>query len=409
MAMSGSEDVAGGVGLRADSIIVRGSPPHGEDIDDDEEEEELPVVVGFLQKPEHPWSLSRHLFPSKAGGAPAWLDPINLPQGEDILCGICGKPMQFLLQVYAAIEGREHAFHRTLFVVMCPDMACLHKDMENQRKISQEKSCRSVKVFRCQLHRINKFYRKDPPKDNELDSPIGKGVPLCSWCGTWKGEKLCGGCKKARYCSRHHQLEHWKSSHAAICKAQVAYAGKPIEDLEGKLSKVELKDALQQADTNVPACSKLWPEFEIIDEEEGCDEESTSSGNMAIIGSGKEDDISRQFQEVEPSLEQQHWASFQARLARAPGQVLRYCRAQDAKPLWPRLDERPATSSIPACPICKEKRIFEFQVLPQLLYFFKVPNDPDALDWGTLAVYTCDASCMSSKAYVEEFVWVQSA
>jgi hypothetical protein len=29
----------------------------------------------------------------------AWLDPINLPQGEDMLCGICHNPLQFLLQV----------------------------------------------------------------------------------------------------------------------------------------------------------------------------------------------------------------------------------------------------------------------------------------------------------------------
>lgn len=381
---------------------------HGEDddVEEEEEEENEPcVLVGFVEKPQHPWSLSRHLFPSKAGGTPAWLDPINLPQGEEISCGICGKPMQFLIQVYAVIEGRDNAFHRMLFVFMCPDMSCLRKDKENQCGPIQDKSCRSVKVFRCQLRRINEFYSEDPPKNNGLDGPLGKGVPLCSWCGTWKGEKVCGGCKKARYCSRHHQLEHWKSGHTADCKAQ---AGKPIECLEGKMLKADSRP-LQQGDANRPACKKLWPEFEIVDEEEGVDEEAMSSGNTALIGSGREDDISRQFQEVEPSLEQQHWASFQARINRAPGQVLRYCRSHEAKPLWPRLDERPDTTSIPPCPNCKERRIFEFQILPQLLYYFKVPNDPDALDWGTLAIYTCEASCTSSRAYVEEFVWVQSA
>lgn len=403
-----SEDVAKGLScLRMGSFATAtGGEDENED-DNSDEEDEPSVIIGFLQKPQHPWSLSRHLFPSKAGGTPAWLDPINIPQGDDILCGICGKPMQFLLQVYAAIEGREHAFHRTLFVFMCPNMACLHKDRENQINASQEKLCRSVKVFRCQLCRINEFYSKDPSKNNGLDSPISKGVPLCSWCGTWKGEKICGGCKKVRYCSRQHQLEHWKSSHSAACKAQVAYTGEPSENLEGKI--VDLTSTQQQVDANLPACTKLWPEYEILDEEEGSDEESTSSGNMAIIGNGKEDDISRQFQEIQPSLEQQHWAGFQARLARAPGQVLRYCRSHDAKPLWPRLDERPSTLSIPVCHLCNGRRIFEFQILPQLLYFFKVPNDPDGLDWGTLAVYTCDASCTSSKAYMEEFVWVQSA
>jgi hypothetical protein len=31
-------------------------------------------------------------------------------------------------------------------------------------------------------------------------------VPLCSWCGTWKGDKLCGSCKTTRYCSVKHQV-----------------------------------------------------------------------------------------------------------------------------------------------------------------------------------------------------------
>ena len=29
----------------------------------------------------------------------AWLDPVNLPQGEDIMCGICRNPLHFVLQV----------------------------------------------------------------------------------------------------------------------------------------------------------------------------------------------------------------------------------------------------------------------------------------------------------------------
>ncbi|MCO5573304.1 hypothetical protein L7F22_027073 [Adiantum nelumboides] len=391
--------------LSSSSPVGASSPRRDVDFEEDEVENEPFVLVGFLEKPRHPWSLSRHLFPSKAGGTPAWLDPVNLPQGRETCCGICSKPMQFLLQVYAAIEGREDAFHRTLFVFICPDMSCLQRDKENQHEPLQEKSCRSVKVFRCQLRRVNEFYCKDPPKNIGLDGPIVKGA-LCSWCGTWKGEKVCGGCKKAGYCSRHHQLQHWKSGHAADCKAQ---AGTPTENLQGKMSKAEANTSLQQSVASLPKCNKLWPEFEIVDEEEGSEDEPTSSGNMALISSGREDEISRQFQDVEPSLEQQNWANFQARISRAPGQVLRYCRSNEAKPIWPRLDERPAITSILPCPHCKERRIFEFQILPQLLYYFKVSNDADALDWGTLAIYTCKASCTSSRAYMEEFVWVQSA
>ena len=38
--------------------------------DEDEEEEEEAVILGFVEKPEHSWSLLRQHFPSKAGGIP---------------------------------------------------------------------------------------------------------------------------------------------------------------------------------------------------------------------------------------------------------------------------------------------------------------------------------------------------
>uniref|UniRef100_A0A453I9K7 Programmed cell death protein 2 C-terminal domain-containing protein n=1 Tax=Aegilops tauschii subsp. strangulata TaxID=200361 RepID=A0A453I9K7_AEGTS len=65
------------------------------------EDEEAEVMLGFLEKPKHPGLLLRHLFPSKAGGIPAWLDPVNLPTGNSSCCGFCGEPLHFVLQVIA--------------------------------------------------------------------------------------------------------------------------------------------------------------------------------------------------------------------------------------------------------------------------------------------------------------------
>ncbi|MFS7945927.1 putative Zinc finger, MYND-type [Helianthus anomalus] len=31
-------------------------------------------------------------------------------------------------------------------------------------------------------------------------------APLCSWCSTWKGDKICSKCKRVRYCSKAHQV-----------------------------------------------------------------------------------------------------------------------------------------------------------------------------------------------------------
>ncbi|XP_034932702.1 uncharacterized protein [Populus alba] len=101
------------------------------------------------------------------------------------------------------------------------------------------------------------------------------------------------------------------------------------------------------------------------------------------------------------------WASFQQCIAKAPEQVLRYCRNASAKPLWPMSSGQPSKADIPNCSYCGGPSDFEFQILPQLLYYFGVKNDADSLDWATIVLYTCKSSCEASMAYKEEFPWVQ--
>jgi len=45
--------------------------------------------------------------------------------------------------------------------------------------------------------------------------------------------------------------------------------------------------------------------------------------------------------------------------------------------------------------------------LPQLLYYFGVDNEVDSLDWASIVVYACEASCDASLPYKHEFAWVQ--
>lgn len=389
-----------------------------EDDEEDGEKEEDRMILGFVQKPENPYSLARHFFPSKAGGTPAWLDPINIPTVMDSCCGICGNPLQFLIQVYAPIEEKDDAFHRTLSVFMCPSMACLQQDQIEQRKLPMEKASRSVKVFRCQLARENPFYPVDPPKHDGHDAPLSSGVALCSWCGTWRGGKICSGCKMARYCSRQHQVDHWRAGHAADCRQILSMSTSvvAVNGLTGNCnsSQVVSADGSQNDYLVKAASTHLWPELEIIDEEEGnMDSEGLDEQvpeNAIATNQQKDEEFLRQFTGMEASRDQKHWASFQARISRYPDQVLRYCRSKNAKILWPRLEGQPRITDIPKCTLCEGPRYFEFQILPQLLYFFKVQNDSDSLDWGTIVIYACPTSCrMNSLGYVEEFAWVQLA
>ncbi|KAJ4763242.1 Programmed cell death protein 2 [Rhynchospora pubera] len=380
---------------------------HIEEVEEDEEEdEEDSVQLGFVEKPKNPRLLLSHLFPNKAGGLPAWLDPVNLPPDNSRLCGFCGDPLQFLLQIYASIDGKESTFHRTLYVFMCPSMACLLRDQHEQWRHKEGSPSRSVKVFRCQLARSNPYYSSEPPKLDGTDRPLCTGVPLCCWCGTWKGGKLCGSCKKTRYCSEKHQAMHWKSGHKSECYKLIASDSTIVNNGNGVQDLTVFKNGLNNA---------TWPEYEIVIEEESGFEweksegNSSSTGTSAIVTKYNKTDEALQsvMDQFEADADKKSWASFEERISRAPEQVLRYCRDATAKPLWPLCSGRPSKTEIPPCRYCKGPLCYEFQIMPQLLYYFGVKNDSNSLDWGTIAVFTCLASCESSISYKEEFAWVQ--
>ncbi|KAI3449438.1 hypothetical protein Pfo_006103 [Paulownia fortunei] len=363
--------------------------------EDDDEEDRVPMTLGFAEKPKNPWSLLRQYFPSKAGGTPAWLDPINLPSGKSSLCDFCGEPLQFLLQVYAPLP-EESTFHRTLFVFMCPSMACLLRDQHEQWNRHPETPSRSVKVFRCQLPRVNSFYSSEAPAEDGTEQPLTARAILCNWCGTWKGDKICSSCRRARYCSEKHQTAHWRSSnssHKVFCR-QLETSGKESESA---------------------ASNSLWPEYEVTNEDE-CeldDEMSNDNGSTSSLISRNRTDgsfgkLQTSFKEAGDS-DNRSWASFQERISLYPDQVLRYSSSAQAKPLWPVSSGRPSKLDIPKCNYCGGTCGFEFQVLPQLLYFFHVQDSEDSLDWATIVVYTCEASCEGRVGYKEEFAWVQLA
>ncbi|KAJ0054148.1 hypothetical protein Pint_00924 [Pistacia integerrima] len=435
--------------------------------DDEEDEEQEPVTLGFVEKPKNHWSLLRHLFPSKAGGPPAWLDPVNLPSGTSCLCDICGEPLQFVLQVYAPIMEKDFTFHRTLFLFMCPSMSCLLRDQHEQWKRPPEKPFRSVKVFRCQLPRINPFYSSEPPKYNSTDKPTAPGVALCNWCGTWKGDKVCSSCRRVNYCSQKHQVISFKMILFPLwtffIHADNDYTLPPLIflDLEGHALAIRmcsiidgtiltglslvvilylhalymnspgnlkltsalalrslsilmvLPDIISDYDFDLQtvASNSLWPEYEIVNEDESeydmeISEDDGHAGSL-ISKAGMDDTMKSLMNDFEGDGDRKSWASFQGRIAKAPEQVLRYCRSVSAKALWPMSSGRPSKGDIPNCSYCGGPRCFEFQILPQLLYYFDVKNDVDSLDWTTIVVYTCEGSCETSINYVEEFVWVQ--
>lgn len=82
-----------------------------------------PAELGFVEAVPS-WRLRSEQFPSKVGGRPAWLSAAGLPGPPELACPLCGRPMAFLLQVYAPLPGRADAFHRCLFLFCCRTPPC---------------------------------------------------------------------------------------------------------------------------------------------------------------------------------------------------------------------------------------------------------------------------------------------
>lgn len=63
----------------------------------------LQWLVGYVDECKDASALKRHRFPSKVGGAPAWLNPVRLPTESQLRCSVTHQQMQFLLQVTLSV------------------------------------------------------------------------------------------------------------------------------------------------------------------------------------------------------------------------------------------------------------------------------------------------------------------
>eukprot|EP00966_Prymnesium_polylepis_P133231 3079145-Prymnesium_polylepis.1 len=125
-----------------------------DDEEDDEEVESPEVHLGFAVEPDEPEQLLRNHFPSKLGGAPAWLDPVRLPLVQQLVCQDSGLQLRFLLQVYSAINDDPAAFHRSIYLFISPQGSKLGRPG-------------AVRAFRSQLPRSNPYYSADPPDEGD--------------------------------------------------------------------------------------------------------------------------------------------------------------------------------------------------------------------------------------------------
>jgi len=333
--------------------------------------EAIRVDLGYVAEETDPKMLHSAYFPSKIGGRPSWLHLSSLPSPESLQCQICGKPTIFLLQIYAPLEDESSCFHRTLFLFICRDPGC-----------SLSNDARNFIVFRSQLPRTNSFFSYDPPNYNSRIIDLSKFrdasdyQALCVVCGCI-GTKNCSGCRSRNFCSKEHQKVDWAlGGHKGVCN---------------KTSAPPTKDG-----NKIFLFAEQQIETEPDDDDEDDDDEDESK---RAVDEAKEMEKIKQYQGdlADPELEAmasqetsgyKAFSTFKKKIAAAPEQILRYSRGGD--PVW---ISDAVVPSIPPCESCNSPRIFEFQIMPQMLTHLNVDDVGKSIDWGVVCIYTCSKSC----------------
>lgn len=439
--------------------------------EDDDDGERSDVLLGFLEEALHPKAMTRGYFPCKAGGKPAWLNPKNLPTQKQLTCEHCNNPMLFLMQLYSPLRttfgSHPGSFHRSLFLFCCLQGSCSNKPRSIVCLRSQLPRANDF-YPPVALPKLEEVPLEEGQSLPVLEDEPVPGVHLCCICGN-PAPSACSRCQSRRYCSKQHQLLDWKAGgHKALCAPKGEQAAASSSSPSSSSSASSTPSSTTPAPAAHNTVPLLFPQKEVVIEPEDDSDSDDSDAEDAAKGKKKEDFSKEQklLEEYQKQKEAQaddeeeedeeelasavsNWASpklkdplflrFKARIAAAPEQVLRYERASGAdartQPLWvsnwnqpasppapePRVVDgkrlpvpraKPPTAqendaAIPACAHCGGKRRFEFQVLPQLLYYLG-PNS-SALDFANLVVYSCEHSCGDGATqYFEEFVWLQA-
>lgn len=200
------------------------------------------------------------------------------------------------------------------------------------------------------------------------------------------------------YCGPHHQRLHWRY-HKLCCSTD---------------------GSNQAAIKHEPIAEVLFPEWEIDMNNDDEDHEKSSvklevdaelelhkleklaaAGKAGEFQNLSESELEK-YTKGSEEVDDKHFSKFRKECDKDPKQIIRYKR--NGEPLWIADTEntvRQQLASIPKCELCGEQRVFEFQIMPQMLNYIEDRH----IDWGVIAIYSCAKSCPLpvSKGYVKEF------
>uniref|UniRef100_A0A1I7V4Y8 MYND-type domain-containing protein n=2 Tax=Caenorhabditis tropicalis TaxID=1561998 RepID=A0A1I7V4Y8_9PELO len=301
-----------------------------------------------------------------------------------------------------------HAFHRSLFLFVCRNPSC-----------SRPNDASNLKAFRCQLPRANDYYSFDGPMDPDLDGDVpdpralSDAPGLCRICGCAAAKK-CAKCQVARYCSQSHQVIDWPS-HKLEC-AKAAENGSIADEQKNPQNAFVFKEFGIEIDQEyMPATlfDGLSDDEGDDDEEEANAEDETEEEKQARIreferfvkdNKGKNADMTKE--DLDAATAEQpkdlDFDKFNRLVHLNPDQIVRYKR--NGVPLRA-TGLSDLSEEVEPCELCGAPRRFEMQLMPHLLSLIDVDCIGQSIDWASVYIYTCSASCqIPEDGYAKEFI-----
>lgn len=227
-----------------------------------------------------------------------------------------------------------------LYVFVCKSSACVNNAGGNfanpNDPAKNPKKAPSVVILRAQLPQENKYY---PSEGKVIIDPSKNPSPeLCTMCGCYAPHR-CAKCKGPRYCSRAHQLAHWKNGHSRLC-ATNTNSGIASKTFSAAVTsgcifpewEAEIVEELGAEERNEVAESKLPKEAaKALKQARKAMLQGSSTEETKEKTEGEEDlsihDLTqKQLEEATGAkvFADAYLLNFQARCASDPGQVIRY-------------------------------------------------------------------------------------
>eukprot|EP01033_Poteriospumella_lacustris_P018085 gene18085-12974_t len=441
---------------KAEEIVPQADADVDVDSDEESEQSTADIQLGFAE------AMERNLFLNtdwtqwdggKIGGLPIWLDYHALPSVEDLQCPTCNEAMNFLLEVYSPLDT-DIAFHRAVYVFCCRNAECV--------KTTRGFKCLRVQLPKVNpLYPTDPTQPADhavSPKsiEDHLCALCGcRGKSLCSRC---RNVRYCSKAHQKQHWKIHKAHCSAEASSSTTAKNDV----RSLDASQRGYLFPEYEIVVDPEDVDAATLAKS--SSEVTKEPAVAAETILSSvpknvhvWDDAVTAGGEDEDLDRNLtqQDYNKALSEKKYdpvyINFLTRIDRGGAQqVLRYVASsahrtgvapsssssigevtldvQERGRLYVSRQAQKEVSRVPLCPHCGGARALEFQIMPQILHFLGVDRNTqvntheetaedaegkapktsrtienrkhDDLDWGTIDVYTCIASCTGGVADV---------